>query len=364
MNINTKEYWNNEWGKRGQRIYPFYSFVANLCKDKKVLDFGCGRGDLLSMLKNAEGMDISDTAIKILEARGLNGTVGTKPIDKYDIIVATELLEHIDNDKEMIEKFFKHAKTVIYAVPNNCLGPNEEPEHQRLYTKEYIKKITPNLKKIYEIDRYLIVVAGEIELKPSVLCAALNEGSIRAEVSNCISRMTHDERVELKVYYPNDRPIAHNRNKIVKKFLEGTEDYLLMIDDDNPPLKNPLDLIQLDKDVIACPTPQWNDCDKFPIYWVSMDKVEDGYIEHKEKKGLQEVDAVGTGCILISRRVLEKVKKPFERKYDSNGLQELGLDFSFCEKAKEQGFKIWSHYDYPCSHFKELNLIEVLKFYG
>ena len=363
MNINTPEYWNNQWSKRPQRIYPYYAKIAELCKGKKVLDFGCGRGDLLEMLgENAEGIDISSVGVGIARARGLNVVIGNKPEGQYDIIVATEVLEHLDDDKGMIERFFEHAPVIIYAVPNNCLGPEEEPEHQRKYTSAYIKSITPHLKRIFEIDGYFVVMASkeEMPLAPSVLAAIPNEGQICAEMGFVVARLANYRECETKIYMPQARPIDNNRNQIVKKFLEGTWDYLLMIDSDNPPKRNPLELVKLDKDVIACPTPQWNDeGGGYPLYFVAMDKVKEGYREHKEKRGLQEVDAIGAGCILIARRVLEKVKAPFMRIWNEEGIADLGLDFNFCEKAKEQGFKIWAHYDYPCSHYKTIDLLKV-----
>ena len=36
-----------------------------------------------------------------------------------------------------------------------------------------------------------------------------------------------------------------------------------------------------------------------------------------------------------------------------------GEDITFCERAKKQGFKIYAHYDYPCTHFKEIDLREM-----
>ncbi len=158
-NINTKEYWDKEWSKRKKRVYPYYKKIVSLTKDKKVLDFGCGRGDLMALLDNPYGIDISKKAIEIIQDQGMEGEVGSKPKGKWDAIVCTEVLEHLDNDKEMIEKFFKHTNTLIYAVPNNCLPPSVEPEHRRIYTKKYIKQITPNLKQIWEIGNYLLVLA-------------------------------------------------------------------------------------------------------------------------------------------------------------------------------------------------------------
>ena len=200
--------------------------------------------------------------------------------------------------------------------------------------------------------------------KSKILVAVFNTGSIRIELSAFLIHLSHDDRYLVKIIFPNNKPYEHSINLTIRdEFLKGDYDYFLMIDHDNPPLKNPLDLVDLDKDVIACPTPQWNMKDpNFPIYWVAVTKDGEEYREYKNKEGLQEVDAVGSGCLLIARRVLKKVKCPFVRIWNEDGVVTKGVDFNFCEKAKNEGFKIYTHYDYPCSHFKELNLIDVLNF--
>jgi len=88
------------------------------------------------------------------------------------------------------------------------------------------------------------------------------------------------------------------------------------------------------------------------------------YKEHAEKKGLQKVDATGTGCFLIARRVFENEemqKGAFTRKLYPDGRVEKGNDISFCERAREQGFEIYAHFGYPCMHFNELELTEVIR---
>jgi len=45
-----------------------------------------------------------------------------------------------------------------------------------------------------------------------------------------------------------------NRNHIKDKFLKEQYDYLLMIDTDQEPVGNPLDMIKHDKDVVSMPT--------------------------------------------------------------------------------------------------------------
>jgi len=198
--------------------------------------------------------------------------------------------------------------------------------------------------------------------KKKVYIACLNEGWLRVELANLLINLSHDDRYRIKIVYPNHRPVDNNHNIVVRDFLETDYDYLLIFGDDGCPSKNPLDLIELNKDIIVCPTIQWNDSDAgFPLYWVAMDRNNEGWQEHKEKTGLQEVDAAGSANMIIARRVLEEIVSPFMRKWDSHGRAEIGLDFNFCDKAKEKGFSVWAHYGYLSCHFKEINLVDIYK---
>lgn len=194
----------------------------------------------------------------------------------------------------------------------------------------------------------------------SVWISILNQGEIRPELSNLLLHLQQDRRFRVRVEYPSKRPIANNRNDIVSRFKKSKYEYLLMIDADTVPLANPLELALHKKDVIACPVPQWNDGN---VYWVVMDKVKGGYrqVDVGERSGLKQVDAVGTGCIMIHRKVLEKIKHPFEVRYDKKGTLDLGLDFHFCEKARRKGFEIWVDWTKPCDHHKKLSLLNVIK---
>ena len=152
--------------------------------------------------------------------------------------------------------------------------------------------------------------------------------------------------------------IGENRNAIVKGFLKSDMEFLLMIDSDNPCPNNVLDLMALDKDVISLPTPinmNWRGVSD--IYWNVFG--EDGYPVKEAGEGLQQVDAVGSGCILIHRRVLEKLKHPFTTVRDADDLRIVGTDLAFSAKCKEAGFELYTHWDYKCRHYKEIDLLTI-----
>lgn len=190
-----------------------------------------------------------------------------------------------------------------------------------------------------------------------VLIAILHQGNVRAEMLTAVSQMVLDRRYKKTIVTRSHKPIQQNRHKIVNEFLEGEYDYLLMIDSDNPPLRNPLGLIESDKDIIGLPTPQWNNG---KIIWVVGDQDESGKFKTRlPKEGWEQVGGVGTGCILIKREVLERIPRPFERKWKEDGTSSLGMDWYFCEKALKEGFEIWVNWEYRCDHFKELSLLDI-----
>lgn len=204
----------------------------------------------------------------------------------------------------------------------------------------------------------------------SILISVPNEGWIHKHVVFVLLKLLQDRRYQTNVILPTHRPFENNLHHIVLDFLKGDYDYWLSFDSDNPPLKNPLDLVELNKDIIGFPTPVWHFDEpnkrkgERPIYWNAYKALGDAYIEWPTKVGLQQVDAIGTGCFLIARRVFENTemqKAPFQRTYLPDGRVEKGNDIAFCERARHQGFTAWAHFDYPCMHFNEIELNEVVK---
>lgn len=185
-----------------------------------------------------------------------------------------------------------------------------------------------------------------------------------------ICRILNDRRYQIRHDCPTHTPYVNNLHHCMVDFLENGEDYWLSIDTDNPPTKNPLDLIEHDCDLIGLPTPVWHNKVKGdrPWYFNALDWLEEkqAYTPHKICDGLQEVDAVGSGCFIVARRVILKLKdqQPFMRQWKSNGTVEMSGDYSFCRKVKEAGFRIWTHYNYPCHHFNELDLLEIIEAIG
>lgn len=172
--------------------------------------------------------------------------------------------------------------------------------------------------------------------------------------------ITRDQRARGAITIIHQKPYENALNTALKQAREGEYDYLITFDHDNVPTKNPIDLISLDKDIIGMPYPtyRYNSQGEIEFALLAMDKQSNGeYLDHKDRNGLQEVDAIASGAIMISKRVFT-TDLYFSREW-KDGFAIRGIDFNFCDKAKQKGFHIFAHYDYPSNHYKEINLLDL-----
>jgi hypothetical protein len=74
---------------------------------------------------------------------------------------------------------------------------------------------------------------------------------------------------------------------------------------------------------------------------------------------LLEVSVVGSGCLLMKREVLEKIKAPFHSEFDEDGILKYGTDFAFSRRAVEAGFHVYTTTHRRCEHFKKVGLSDI-----
>jgi hypothetical protein len=192
-----------------------------------------------------------------------------------------------------------------------------------------------------------------------------NTGSIRTGLAVALLRLSRDPRYDLQFHFRIAKPTANNRNQIVKRFLSFGEGHgwLLMIDDDVVPLPdcNPLDLVERDLDVVGvlCPIWKWREGDAMnPVVWNFMP------LEGAETDAVQgcvPVRFIGSGCMLIARRVLEHpaMRAPFMDTWDEFGEKVGGEDRNFCLRAREAGFGVFAAMDYRAEHENMVGLLSV-----
>ncbi|MFW5902801.1 MAG: hypothetical protein ACOCTT_02865 [archaeon] len=275
-----------------------------------------------------------------------------------------EQAEYLHDERiKMIEKHFNKKKDLKLTFKDIIEKPEDTVEKIIDYTG-----ITPlESEKERAISHITKNKPPETD-DTKVLVAVHNGGSIRREVAHQCLRMVVDGRYQVTIAFPQAKPYTKNVNRTIQNsFLPDGYDFLLILDSDNPPMKNPLDLIELNKDIIGLPTPQWSG---EIIYPVAMDKVPNKQFKSlppEKHQGIQEVDAHGSGCILIARRVIEAVDQDdngpvWNDIWQKKGTERTTADYNFCDRAKEKGFKVWAHFDYHCEHIKELSLQDILNY--
>lgn len=203
-----------------------------------------------------------------------------------------------------------------------------------------------------------------IENQKSIYVAVLNQGEVSVELSQFLNYTIVNSPFPIFIDYSCEKPITYNRNQIVKRFLERPQyDYLLMIDSDIVPPPDYLKLVDFQKDIISGVCFAFTKKNVFPLVLKKSKHKTDGQkyypyesIDPRKWTGLIEVDAVGTGAIILSRKVLESVPYPFKNVYDKTGEKIIGNDLNFVREAKLKGFKAYIHTDYICSHFTRFDL--------
>ena len=116
---------------KGDTIFPReatrYTWAAENITGKKIFELGCTTGYGIQFLpRDIEytGVDYDEIIIKVAQEQGwdcnarfINADINQFPLDQYDTIVAFEVIEHLDNGLEIVEKLKKHCDTLLITVP-------------------------------------------------------------------------------------------------------------------------------------------------------------------------------------------------------------------------------------------------------
>lgn len=198
--------------------------------------------------------------------------------------------------------------------------------------------------------------------------AVLHMGWIRHETALALMAMLCDPRHHVLVCFSSSSPQASNHNLAVKRFLERQppSDFLMIMGDDAAPMANLLDLVDEDLDIVGFPHPvgRWKTSPAAPIQWNIVLTDEDGQeisAELDTARGTIEVEGIGSGAMLIARRVLEHpaLRAPFLDLYDEDGVKTVSEDLNFCRRAREAGFKVYAALGHLCGHIKEVDLATI-----
>jgi SAM-dependent methyltransferase len=125
-------------------LYRNYWLYPKLCShlSERVLDVGCGIGDLLRYRKNTIGCDINPETVKYCQLQGFDAhlmEVGELPFEtnSFDGVVLDNVLEHIEDPHLIlceIERVLVSGGCLIVGVPG-IKGFANDYDHKVFYSK-------------------------------------------------------------------------------------------------------------------------------------------------------------------------------------------------------------------------------------
>lgn len=144
---------STHWWYRARRdiLADYVTRYADLPKDARVLEIGCGTGHNLPMLAGfgeVDAIEIDDAAREIASQR-LGKPVGTAPLPElagvergaYDMVAVLDVIEHIDDDvaalKAMAEALKPGGKILIAVPAHQWMWSAHDVvnHHKRRYSK-------------------------------------------------------------------------------------------------------------------------------------------------------------------------------------------------------------------------------------
>lgn len=76
-----------------------------------------------------------------------------------------------------------------------------------------------------------------------------------------------------------------------------------------------------------------------------------------EKDSLVEVDATGTGCLMIDTQVFKKMQAPWFRFRKIDG-KVVGEDIGFCSDLRDAGYRIFVDTSIPAGHLSQMQITD------
>ena len=146
-----EEYWDksivpNAWNQY-RNLLDYYLSIAHSSDPLDILDIGCAQGTLALLLAEAGhkvcAVDLRQESIDYAKSRYEKGTIEflkhnvleMKLPQKFDLIFANQIIEHLVYPKEMIEQLNKQLKPggrLIISTPNHAYFKSKHPSFTEL----------------------------------------------------------------------------------------------------------------------------------------------------------------------------------------------------------------------------------------
>lgn len=221
IDANDKKTWDTLWAEEGDETWrksalsAVYDRIIHLTPpNSRVIDIGGGRGLLANLLRekkncNPEVWEHSEVAaaaclkkmipsrlIDLEEAQFYPETIGR-------VVVSTEVFEHLSAATldRLMKAIAASKESCFFSVPNDRLGPAEEPQHARKWTAIDFKYFL----KQYFTDVRVEVMGPPAKLPPALFpsdrgqpCFLLGIVNVRKEETVSMCMPARDEAADIE----------------------------------------------------------------------------------------------------------------------------------------------------------------------
>ncbi|HET6456033.1 MAG TPA: methionine biosynthesis protein MetW, partial [Armatimonadota bacterium] len=180
------------------RLAPEHKIIIDLVEEgSRVMDLGCGKGDLLKALKDAkkvraEGIDLDEEAIQACVAKGLfnvhHGNLDEGLADyadkSCDYVILTNTIQVLHRPMFLIKEMARVGKKCIISLPNfghwwvrsQLMLKGRMPKSPRLPYEWYD---TPNIHLATVIDFRDFCEAANLQILKEICLRTTGEGKCR-----------------------------------------------------------------------------------------------------------------------------------------------------------------------------------------
>jgi 2-polyprenyl-3-methyl-5-hydroxy-6-metoxy-1,4-benzoquinol methylase len=128
---------SNHWERavflKGDPVYPRettrYQWAAKHVRGATLLEIGCSSGYGVQFMPKGihyTGLDYDPIIVDVANEQGwsssaqfMHADINKVELGQYDTVIAFEVIEHIDNGLEVLQKLKNHCKTLLFTVPMN-----------------------------------------------------------------------------------------------------------------------------------------------------------------------------------------------------------------------------------------------------
>ncbi len=347
-------------------------------KTDLILDVGSWTGSVANEVysfgyKNISCLDISEEVVrfgsnKFPHLNWINADIEKYDLDKkYDVIIMMEVLEHLVNPLEVLEKLRRCLTLtgkIFYTVPTEeyvmgHINHGGTPEHISIITKNELESLDSNVDTITSENGFswycgYITTKNISKKQKKIMIAMPTRLYVEMETFKSIYDLEIPQGYSVDFQYSFGYNVAQVRNKLCDIAITEKYDYVFWVDSDIVLPKNALKkLLSHNENIVAGWYRQKIVEEIIPEVFLSNDGngTKRAKLKEIQNKGVIEVGGIGFGCVLSKVNVLKKIGYPqfeyFNALDHSNTISE---DSDFCTKAIKNGYKIKLDTSLCCNH--------------